>query len=279
MSEATSEVIQDNGERETTPMSLSFVSLPDSMSMVMNSPIPKGVNSRTPTRQMSGSTINTEYTQSVEERKRVMQVNYYVNGVGEESFIPTRVVGQGTKRMRKIGYRTIRLEATGLKERTRLSGQIMAGFLRGRCVVPPRTPSPSFLPAFKDSKTSATFQSRTSLVQRIRTCSALMCFGTENRLEVLSCEPGFRLSDMYDLEILPVLHLREYKEFRNLEELTDQLLIDIRCAQYLPVLYARTRTKSGGQDTMRCAGGGMPGDCRPIPCTACNQTCAMCVIS
>jgi len=69
----------------------------------------------------------------LQEKKRVLQVNYYINGVGEENFVPAEIVGDGTGLMRQIGYRTLRIKIRSMKRDglTDLSNQIMAGFLRG----------------------------------------------------------------------------------------------------------------------------------------------------
>eukprot|EP00465_Bigelowiella_longifila_P000186 CAMPEP_0185251386 /NCGR_PEP_ID=MMETSP1359-20130426/798_1 /TAXON_ID=552665 /ORGANISM="Bigelowiella longifila, Strain CCMP242" /LENGTH=201 /DNA_ID=CAMNT_0027833267 /DNA_START=139 /DNA_END=745 /DNA_ORIENTATION=- len=122
------------------------------------------------------------------EKKRVLQVNYYINGVGEENFVPAEIVGDGTGLMRKIGYHTLRIKTQAMKRdgMADLSNQIMAGFLRGR---------------IRESKGECT-------------CNALMCFESDNTLEVMSCEARIVLSEMDSLEILPFY---TYVRERNLK--------------------------------------------------------------
>mmetsp|Transcript_7211 Transcript_7211/g.11407 ORF Transcript_7211/g.11407 Transcript_7211/m.11407 type:complete len:271 (+) Transcript_7211:236-1048(+) len=187
------------------------------------------------------------------EKKRVLQVNYYINGVGEENFVPAEIVGDGTGLMRQIGYRTLRIKIRSMKRDglTDLSNQIMAGFLRGRK---------------RESKGEEC------------TCSALMCFESDNTLEVMSCEARIVLSEMHSLEILPILHLRERTKFESLKELAEQMVTDLRCAQYLPSL-SRKAEHVVNSNTTRCSGQPPFAYCQAPPCsTACSQTCKMCNI-
>jgi len=183
------------------------------------------------------------------EKKRVLQVNYYVNGVGEENFIPATILGDGTGLMRKIGYHTLRVKAS-MKSRigvTNLSNQIMAGFLRGQ---------------LKEEKGEITG-------------SALMCYLDEDTLEIMSCEARIVLSELEALEILPVLHLRERQKFDNLQELADQMITDLRCAEYLPHLSRRGNHVMNNHAATKCTSSA----CQAPPCTsACTQTCALCNI-
>eukprot|EP00467_Chlorarachnion_reptans_P006047 CAMPEP_0114496484 /NCGR_PEP_ID=MMETSP0109-20121206/5795_1 /TAXON_ID=29199 /ORGANISM="Chlorarachnion reptans, Strain CCCM449" /LENGTH=259 /DNA_ID=CAMNT_0001673761 /DNA_START=245 /DNA_END=1025 /DNA_ORIENTATION=- len=166
---------------------------------------------------MTPTTDGDSQTSCGWEKKRVLQVNYFINGVGEENFIPAEILGNDTGLMRKIGYRTLRVK-THVKQRgmTSLANQVMAGYLRGQSM---------------DSK-------------GMYTCSALMCFENDSTLEVMSCEARFCIDRLESVEVLPVLHLRERQKYKSLQDLAEQMITDLKCAQYLPNL-ARTQPQWG----------------------------------
>jgi len=192
-----------------------------------------------------------ESEQDWEGKNKVMQVNYYVNGVGEENFMHATILGPGAARMKNLGFCTLRIR---LHQGTvpNLARQVMAGFLRGRT---------------KEGKSEYT-------------TSALLCFHTDHQVEIMSCDPEFPLYKMEDVEILPILHLREMQRYASDEQLAQQMRIDIRCTQYLPSLERAAPVMNQTGKTTRCSG--VPGldTCHVAECTtACPQTCTLCTIS
>mmetsp|Transcript_10247 Transcript_10247/g.20061 ORF Transcript_10247/g.20061 Transcript_10247/m.20061 type:complete len:155 (-) Transcript_10247:587-1051(-) len=154
--------------------------------------------------------------------------------------------------MKNLGFRTLSIRLHQGTAVPNLAKQVMAGFLRGR----------------------------TSEGKSEYTTSALFCFHTDYQVEIMSCDPDFPLYKMEDVEILPILHLREMQRYSSDEQLAQQMEIDIRCTQYLPSLERAAPMVNQTGKTTRCSG--IPGVdmCHVAECsTACPQTCTLCTIS